>query len=236
MAESNSRASGGLALRPRTRSPEFGFRQPSQPTVRFDDQVPAGVDPEIGMRMATQNRGRRVGSTQAQREGKVPSYTPGYGRGDANNSPYGITPDSQWDSVFTEGHNQTNQHKFTPSPAPSISQQPSTAGSAMPFREVGSGGAQIAGVPVGGVTPPIAAATPSAPPVLPPAAIPPATQPTPTSMPLPGGYQTGNPIAILNRSQTPGTTAETTNVPGQNTKPQLAKRKVLPTDPVDPFS
>lgn len=98
MATSTSTAQGIRSLNPRYSGGGEGAHGPRS---SFDADVPPGVDPDSQWRHANSTGFRRTGATTAERAGAVPGYTPGYGRSSNQNTSGGLTPKSEWDSLFT---------------------------------------------------------------------------------------------------------------------------------------
>lgn len=206
-------------MRGRSQNYSFGGGS-SAPRSNYDDNVPAGVDPEGQWRFSNSDRGRRHGTTSAERAGAVPGYTPGYGRGSAQNSNgNGLTPRAQWDAKF--------QQRLTPAA------QADHVGWLWP---ASSGGATSPENPGLGEPRP---QQPTTNPLLPPSANPAA--PTLPVLPPSPGLGTLPPIQQADGSQStvrsvtglpPGQTASASFVPGQNNPQSLAKRARPPVDPL----
>lgn len=193
----------------------------NRPTVPFDSDVPAGVDPEGAWRLANSGKGNRKGTTSAQRAGMDPGYTPGYGRSAAGNRPYGFS--SNWAEMFKPqiqipkvGQEMAGGQVLPPAanapaqaatpPPPPPAATPPPAGS---FRQVSSGdfadrpGSNgFAGEPIPG---------------------------TQASMRV-SNYPE---VSLREITGLPkGNEARSSFIPGQNSPANLAKRKRAPIDPL----
>lgn len=209
--------STGQGIRGRSQNYSFGGSGNS-PRSNFDDNVPAGVDPEGAWRFGNSDRFRRHGTTAAERAGAVPGYTPGYGRSAAGNTSGGLTPRAQWDSNF--------QQRLTPAA------QADHVGWLWP---ASSGGATSPENPGLGEPRPQQPATN---PLLPPAATP-AMPALPVLPPSPGlgapviQQTDGSQSSVRAVTGLPsGQTASASFVPGQNNPQNLAKRTRPPVDPL----
>jgi hypothetical protein len=74
------------------------------------DPKQAAPRPQVDQQQAAREAANRsalgrTGSTQAQRQGLDPSYTPGYGASASQNRPMGLTPEADWRGMFGPGLN-----------------------------------------------------------------------------------------------------------------------------------
>lgn len=172
--------------------------------VRFDENVPAGVDPEALWKFASSDRGKRHGSTTAERAGKVAGYTPGYGRSAAGNTGQGLTPRPQWDANFEQRLTPAAQADHRDWLWP-------TGGAATPEHPgMGAIPSQVSTMPAS-AAPPAASPSGGIPPPGPAPVLPPATNPPPMSSPGDAAHpiqQTATPYDI---------TRSVTNLPAGNT-------------------
>lgn len=200
--------------------------------VRFDENVPAGVDPEALWKFASSDRGKRHGSTTAERAGKVAGYTPGYGRSAAGNTGQGLTPRPQWDANFEQRLTPAAQADHRDWLWP-------TGGAATPEHPgMGAQPSQLSTMPPS-AAPPVASPSGGIPSPGPAPVLPPAANPLPTPSP---GDVSGHPIQQIDGTQSgvrqvtglpTGQQASASIVPGQNNPQTLAKRT---RPPIDPFS
>lgn len=93
-----------------------------RPAVKFDDNLPSGVDPEAKFRAENRGTNQRIGSTSSQREGFDPGYVPGYGAPAPQNRPMGFT--STWDEQFQPGQIHIPQATRSASEVPSVANPP----------------------------------------------------------------------------------------------------------------
>lgn len=209
---------------------EGGHGGYSGPRAAYDDNTPAGVDPEGLWRFSNTSKYRRTGATTAERAGAVPGYTPGYGRSSNRNATGGassLTPQAQWDD------------QFRPHLGPQMDQQRHGADYAQANEAAGNvAGNAMLGLPSG------AQPSPAVLPVLPLAATPAPIAPTPPATPSPGsvGQVSGHPVTQYDASNgvaqrivsglPKGQQAGSSFVPGQNTPKNLATRTRPPVDPL----
>lgn len=245
MATSISTAQGTRYINPRY-SGFGGGEGGHSPRSSFDADVPAGVDPEGSWRFSNSSRGRRTGATSAERAGDVAGYTPGYGRSSNQNTSGGLTPRSQWDSLFTPRLTQQfaadkaagDATRFAQS-NPSGSQTAALGTSPMPGAGMSAMAMNAArGVGVSPVLPPAATPPPQSPIPMPPSTgeMSAGQQPSPVVGSIAGHPmdQAGSP-GNLQRQVTglpPGQRANASLVQGQNSPQNLATRR----KPVDPLA
>lgn len=228
MATSTSTAQGTRYINPRYSG--FGGGEGRSPRSSFDADVPAGVDPEGAWRFSNSSRGRRTGATSAERAGDVAGYTPGYGRSSNQNTSGGLTPKSEWDSLFTPRlAGQVQQRKA----ADAFSMVPGM-GTAMDMTKNATQLPPAANPPA-----------PSAPPAPAPLPMPPSPgtmgqAPAPASpvigaiggRPLEQNVGTTGNVQRRVTGLPPGQTASASFVKGQNSPQNLATRTRKPVDPL----
>lgn len=195
----------------------------SGPRAGFDDNVPAGVDPEAQWRFSNSNRFRHAGTTAAERAGAVPGYTPGYGRSSNRNSggsmgggASSLTPKAEWDAQFTPHLAGQMQPQLGPQMAQLRNGAPATGGPDTNGNVFTPGLAGPVYTPPSG-SPSMASASPTSLPVLPPS----------PGLGQPPIQQTDGSQSSV-RSVTglpPGQSASATFVPGQNAPKPMAKSR-----------
>lgn len=213
MAEAISTGTTSTGINP-SRRYSFGSQRPS---TEFDANVPAGVDPEAAWRFGNSTRGRRTGTTAAQRAGADPNYTPGYGRASNQNrtGASSLTPQGDWDSQFV----------------PHLAAQMQPTSAAPSAADVNAAGARLDTPPP---TPPAGGIPPAGP------ALPQSSAPSLPVLPSPGSTS-GPQMQQINGTQSTvrqvtglpaGQKAFSSFVPGQNSQTNLAKRTRPPVDPL----
>lgn len=193
-----------------------------RPHSEFDANTPANVDPEGLWRFSNSTRGRRTGTTAAERAGGVAGYTPGYGRSSNQNrtGSSSLTPQAQWDAQFIPHLGEQMQPREAPNSAPP-SDRMQEGDRIMPPQAPAAGG-----IPSPGPTPP---AAPAVLPILPPSpGLQGAARPTPQIEQIDGSQSSVRQVTGLPTGQR----ASASFVPGQNTPQNLAKRTRPVVDPL----